>query len=118
MDHQQGTGGDALKIDNWPQAVVVVAGILATGGVVVFLVSAGWSGEAIGAFATLTIGLFAGQFAATRKAAVVEAKTDQQTTQLDTIQRQTNGMADAERRQLAEDTAHAVIRRMTGGTGQ
>lgn len=111
-------GDESLKIDSWPQAIVAVAGILATGGVVVFLASAGWSGEAIGAFASLALGIIASQFVSARKAAVVEAKTDQQTATLATIKAQTNGMADAERKQLAEDTAAAVIRRMTGGTGQ
>lgn len=103
-----------LKIDNWPQAVVIVSGILATGGVVVCLVNAGWSGEAIAAFATLAVGLFAGQLATARKASSVDAKTDQQTKQLAVIQEQTNGHSDDERHALAVEAAEHAIRKVTG----
>jgi hypothetical protein len=102
-----------MKIDSWPQATVIISGVLATTGVVIFLVSAGWSGDAIGAFVTLALGLFAGQLANARKTATVDAKTDAQTDQLDLIQRQTNGLTAAERHAIAVDAAEHAIRKFT-----
>lgn len=102
-------GDKPLKIDSWPQAIVAVAGIAATAGVVVFLAGAGWSGEAIGAFATLALGIVATQFVQTRKTAQVEAKTDQQSETLDQIVRQTNGKSDAELDEIAGRAAVQVI---------
>lgn len=103
-----------MKIDNWPQATVIIFGILATGGVVVFLAGAGWSAEAIGAFVALAIGLFAGQVATARKTAQLDAKQDAQSAQLVKIVRQTNGQSDAERTAIATEAAEHVIRRLTG----
>lgn len=95
-------GDKPLKIDSWPQAIVAVAGIAATAGVVVFLASAGWNAEAIGAFATLALGIVATQFVQTRKTAQVEAKTDQQSEVLDTIVAQTNGKSEQELEEIAD----------------
>jgi hypothetical protein len=95
-------GDDALKIDSWPQAMVICVGLLATAGVVGFLVSAGWSSEAIIAFATLAVGLFAGQLVQARKGATVEAKTDQQTATLAQLVDQTNGKSEAELDEIAD----------------
>lgn len=80
-----------LKIDSMPQAIVVTAGIFATSGLVGFLVWSGWSAEAIIGFAVLALGLFAGQYAAVRKASQVDAKQDQQSAKLDRVVKQTNG---------------------------
>lgn len=109
MKHALTRGDDPLKIDSWPQALVLAVGLLVTGGVVIFLVSAGWSSEAIIAFGTLAAGLFTGQAIATRKASTVEAKTDQQTAQLDTLLEQTNGKSDAELDEIAGRAAVKVI---------
>lgn len=100
-----GERGDAVKIDSWPQAVVVVVGLVATAGVTVALVHAGWSGEAIIGFATLAAGLFAGQLVSARKASAIEAKTDHQTEKIDTIVEQTNGRSDAEIEAIAARAA-------------
>lgn len=83
--------GDALNVKSWPQAAVLIAGIVAVGGVVVFLVNAGWDGPTIAGFAALALGVITGQSVIAHRSAVVEAKTDKQTKQLDTIVRQTNG---------------------------
>lgn len=114
MEPTSTRGDEPLKIDNWPQAAVIVSGILATGGVVVFLVSAGWSGEAIGAFATLALGLFAGQVATARKTSQLDAKQDAQSAQLVKIVRQTNGLQDAERTAIAREAAEHTVRKLTG----
>jgi hypothetical protein len=99
------------KIDSWPQAVVAVSGLVATGAIVVALVWAGWSGEAIIGFAALAAGLFTGQYVNTRRASAVEAKTDQQTQTLATIVRQTNGLSHEEREKLADEAAdRAAVR--------
>lgn len=107
MDHQ--SGGEPMKIDTLPQAIVAAAGIVATAGVVIFLVWAGWSAEAIGAFATLALGIVASQFVNARKSAQVEAKTDQQTVKLDTIVEQTNGMSTLERKAIAREAADMAV---------
>ena len=100
-----------VKVDSWPQAVVAASGVVATGGIVVALVWAGWSGEAIIGFAALAAGLFTGQYVTTRRASAVEAKTDQQTQTLATIVRQTNGLSEAEREKLADEAAdRAAVR--------
>lgn len=98
-----------MKIENWPTAIVVCAGILCTGGVVFFLVDAGWSSEAIIAFGTLAVGVFAGQAVNARKVSQVEAKTDAQSEKLDTIVEQTNGMSTAQIEQVAETAAARAI---------
>lgn len=100
-----------IKISTWPQAVVAASGLLATAGIVVALVMAGWSGEAIAGFAALVLGLATGQYVQTRKASVVEAKTDQQTEMLETVVRQTNGLGDQEREDIAERIAHKIMTR-------
>jgi hypothetical protein len=97
------------KIDSWPQAIVVTAGVLVTGAVVVALAFAGWSSEAIIGFGTLAIGVFAGQYVQTRKTAQIEAKTDQQSEQLATIVEQTNGKTEAELDEIADRAALRVI---------
>lgn len=109
MKHALSRGDEALKIDSWPQAIVVSVGLVATAGVIGFLVSAGWSAEAIIGFATLAIGLFAGQAVTARKAATVEAKTDQQSETLAQIASQTNGKHDAELDEIADRAAVKVI---------
>jgi hypothetical protein len=98
-----------IKISSWPQAVVVVVGVLVTGAVVVALVLAGWSGEAIVGFAALVAGLFTGQYVQTRKASTIEAKTDHQSQQLQTIVEQTNGRSEAELDEIADRAALRVI---------
>jgi hypothetical protein len=98
-----------LKIDSWPQAIVIAVGLVVTVGLVMFLVNAGWSAEAIIGFATLAIGLFASQFVQTRKAATVEAKTDQQTETLAKIVEQTNGKSEAELDEIADRAAVKII---------
>ena len=108
-------GDSDLKIDSWPQAIVAVAGIAATAGVVIFLVGAGWSGEAIGAFATLALGIVASQFVQTRKTAQVEAKTDAQSETLETIRQQTNGRSEAELDEVADRAAVKVIEAYRNG---
>lgn len=114
MSHPGGTmgrqsRGDAVKIDNWPQAFVIGVGLVTIAGLVVFLVQAGWTGETIIGFATLALGLFAGQVVQARKTAAVEAKTDQQTETLATIVEQTNGRSEAELDELAGRAAVKVI---------
>jgi hypothetical protein len=99
-----------LKIDNTPQAIVWSTGILAIAGLVGFLAWAGWQTETIIGFATLALGLIAAQAANARKTAVVEAKTDNQTQDLQTLLHQTNGglsatVADA----VEKGIARAVI---------
>jgi hypothetical protein len=84
-------GGVKLKIDNTPTAIVASVGIMAAAGLAAFLVSAGWSAEAIIGFAVLALGLITGQAVNARKTATIEAKTDQQTGTLETIARQTDG---------------------------
>jgi Flp pilus assembly protein TadB len=94
-----------LKISTLPQAIVAAAGILAVAAVVVSLALAGWSPEAIVGFGILAATQFVALYLQTRRTAVVEAKTDQQTEQLDTIVRQTNGMTDEDRARVAEEAA-------------
>lgn len=98
-----------MKIDNWPTAAVIVAGIASTAVVVYFLVDAGWSSEAIIAFGTLAVGVFAGQAVNARKTAQIEAKTDAQSATLETIVEQTNGMSTAQIEQVAETAAARAI---------
>lgn len=104
-----------IKINNWPQAIVAAAGLIAISGIIVALVLAGWSAESIIGFAALAAGLVTGQYVQTRKAAVVEAKTDVQTEMLETVVAQTNGLSEAERRAIAEHAAEAMLRRLRPG---
>jgi len=83
--------GVKVKINNWPTAIVAVVGLLTVGAVLVLLVNAGWSGEGIAAFVSLTLGIVATHLVNIRRTSSVEAKTDAQSQQLDTIARQTNG---------------------------
>ena len=100
-----------MKISTLPQAIVAAAGILAVAAVVVSLALAGWSPEAIVGFGILAATQFVALYLQTRRTAVVEAKTDHQTDQLDTIVQQTNGMSEAERERLADDAAdRAAVR--------
>lgn len=94
-----------LKINGWPQAIVAITGVFATAAIIVALILAGWSAEAIVGFAVLAVGLFTGQVVNARNASKVEAKTDHQTDTLATIVRQTNGLSDADRARLAEEAA-------------
>ncbi len=80
-----------MKITSWPQAVVVVAGLIAVAGIVISLVSAGWDAETIIALATAAAAITAGQYVQTRRASELDAKQDQQSVVLDTVARQTNG---------------------------
>lgn len=104
-----------MKINSWPQAIVAVTGIVAVAGIVVSLALAGWDAEAIIGFASLAVALVVGQYVQTRRAAVVEAKTDQQTQTLHTIERQTNGLSSAERQDIAVRAAQAVLDRQARG---
>lgn len=98
-----------MKINSWPQAIVAVTGILTIAAIVVSLALAGWTAEAIVGFASLAGALVVGQFIQTRRAAVVEAKTDQQTETLHVIERQTNGRSSAELQAVADRAAQAVL---------
>jgi hypothetical protein len=104
-----------MKIDSLPQAIVLTAGIVVTGGIVVALAFAGWSSEAIIGFGTLALGLFAGQYVNTRKSATIEAKTDEQSTKLDKIVSQTNGLSEAERDDIAERAAIKIAHMYRSG---
>jgi hypothetical protein len=105
-DSEQGESVDRfIKISNWPQAVVAVAGLFAAVGAFWAMLSADVPFEvAVGAVMTI-LGLSGGQLAIARRAASTEAKTDRQTQQLTTIVKQTNGMSEAERRTIAEEAA-------------
>jgi hypothetical protein len=91
LSSTNGIGGAMLKIDNTPTAIVASVGILAVAGLAGFLVSAGWSSGAIIGFATLALALFGGQAINARKTATIEAKTDDQSSTLEQIAKQTNG---------------------------
>jgi hypothetical protein len=91
MEPAVSRGDTPLKIDTTPQAIVASVGIVATACLVGFLVWSGWNGETIVGFGALAIGLFAANFATTRKAAQLDAKQDQQSAKLDTVVRQTDG---------------------------
>lgn len=111
------TRGDAqmIKIDSWPQAIVLITGIAASAAVFAFLVAAGWKEGSIAAMVTLVVGQFVGLYVTTRKASIVEAKTDAQTHQLTTIARQTNGRSDDELQAVAERAAEAVMAKFSIG---
>lgn len=100
-----------LKVESWPQAAVVITGLITAAAVLVLLVRAGWSVDGIVAAAVAVAGIFTGQFVTTRKASVVEAKTDAQTETLDVIARQTNGVSTDERQDIAERAATTALRR-------
>lgn len=91
MEPAVSRGETPLNVKSWPQAAVLIAGVIAVGGVVVCLANAGWDGQTITAFAALALGVITGQGVMAHRSSVVEAKTDQQTEQLATIARQTNG---------------------------
>ena len=111
MEPAVSRGDTDLKINSMPQAIVACVGLVCVTGVTIALALAGWSGEAIVAFAGLAAAMVAGQFVQTRRAAVVEAKTDRQTETLDTIVRQTNGMSEEDRERLADEAAdRAAVR--------
>lgn len=80
-----------MKINNGPQAAVAIAAIVAVSAIVISLVLAGWSAEAIIGMAAAAVALATGQLVNARRTSVVEAKTDQQSETLDTIRHQTNG---------------------------
>jgi hypothetical protein len=84
-------GDTPLNIKTWPQAIVAVAGLAAVAGILVALVLAGWSSEAVVGFAVAIAGIATGQYVNTRKTSELDAKQDQQSTKLDTVVRQTNG---------------------------
>lgn len=113
MDHLSNGRGEPvkLKIDSWPQAAVIMTGLVTLGAMLWMLVRAGWGADSIVAFAALAVGTFTGQTIAARKASVVEAKTDAQTESLEVIKRQTNGVSLAERQDIAERAAAAALRR-------
>lgn len=107
-----------MKINSWPQAIVAVTGIVAVAGIVVSLALAGWNAEAIAGFASLALALVVGQYVQTRRASVVEAKTDQQTETLHTIERQTNGLSNAERQDIAVRAAYIALEQQKYQDGQ
>jgi hypothetical protein len=80
-----------LKINTVPQAIVASVAIVSVAALVGFLVWSGWSAASIVAFASLAAGLFAGQYVTSRKAALLDAKQDQQSVKLDRVVAQTNG---------------------------
>jgi hypothetical protein len=100
---------ERVKIDSWPTAIVTVAGLACGTVAVLFLFKSGASLEAIGAFAVIVVGMFAGQIVQARKASTVEAKTDQQTEMIERVVRQTNGLSAAERQDIAERAAVAMV---------
>jgi hypothetical protein len=104
-----------LKIDSWPQAVVITAAIVTGGAALVLLVARGADLPTIAAFIAAAFGVFAGQLATARKTSTVEAKTDQQSATLATIQEQTNGRSEQELQHVAELTALAVVAAMKQG---
>jgi hypothetical protein len=105
-----------LKIDSWPQAIVLVTGILGLVGLVAFLSAAGWSEGGIAGMVTLLLAVVTGQYMNARKASVVEAKTDAQTDQLTQIAKQTNGLSGTERQEIAERAVDAVLARQAAQT--
>jgi hypothetical protein len=110
MEPALSRGDTPLKINSWPQAVVAGVGILAVAGIVIALALAGWSAEAIIGFGGLALALVTGQYVQTRRAAVVEAKTDQQTNTLEVIADQTNGRL---RATVADAVEHGIQRAVT-----
>jgi hypothetical protein len=88
MGTNQGKGL-IMKVENWPTAAVLIGGLALTAATLWFLAQAGWSAETIIAFGTLAVGLFTGQAVNARKVSRVDAKTDQQTAQLDQLVEQT-----------------------------
>lgn len=100
-----------MKINNTAEAIVWCVGILAAAGVVIGLAVAGWSSEAIIGFAILALGQVAGQAVNARKAATIEAKTDQQTVKIDEIARHTDG-------ELHETVAAAVANGVARATNR
>jgi Na+-transporting methylmalonyl-CoA/oxaloacetate decarboxylase gamma subunit len=99
-------GDGPLKITNaW--AFVAGVGLFCLFGMIVALAFAGWKPESItGMFLGLAT-LLAAVTAAVRKAEVVEAKTDQQSESLATIERQTDGELKAA---IAEAVAEGIDR--------
>jgi hypothetical protein len=91
-----------LNIKTWPQAIVAVAGVLAVAGILIALVLAGWSSEAVVGFAVAIAGIATGQYVNTRKTSELDAKQDQQSAKLDTVVRQTNGEMSAAIAQAVE----------------
>lgn len=121
MTHPDGTIGPlsredaALKIESWPQAAVVISGVVALSGLAGALAVAGWSPEAITGFVLAVAGIVAGQYVQTRRTSEMTAKTDQQTRMLHTVVSQTNGLSDADRQDIAERAAAEMARRLRPG---
>lgn len=103
MEGSLSRGYGELKINSGPQAAVAIAGIVAVAGMLVALILAGWSPEAIVGFVVAIAGVAAGQFMNTRKAAEIDAKTDVQTEKIDTIVEQTNGQMRAAISEAVQD---------------
>lgn len=101
-----------MKIQSWPQAAVVIAGVVALAGLTGALALAGWSPEAISGFVLAIAGILAGQYVQARKTSEVSAKTDEQTELLHTVVSQTNGLSDAERQDIAERAAAEMLRKL------
>lgn len=91
MEPAVSRGYGPLKITSWPQAAVVVAGLIAIAVITIALVSAGWDAETIIALAAAAAAIVTGQYVQTRRASELDAKQDQQTRKIDTVVRQTNG---------------------------
>lgn len=105
-------GDGKLKIQSWPQAVVVVSGVVALAGLTAALALAGWSPEAISGFVLAIAGIVAGQYVQARKTSEVNAKTDEQTELLHTVVSQTNGLSETERQDIAERAAAEMLRKL------
>lgn len=103
-----------IKISNWPQAAVAIAGLVAICGLVWTLSHAGLPPEAIIGAVLTVAGISGGQLAIARRAASTEAKTDDQSQQLQTIVRQTNGLSETERQRLVEDAADQAAVKIAG----
>jgi hypothetical protein len=104
-----------IQIQSWPQAAVVIAGIIAISALGTALIMAGWSSEAIVGFVIAIAGIVTGQYVQARKTSEVVAKTDQQTEMLETVVAQTNGLSEAERRAIAEMAAESMLRKLRPG---
>lgn len=107
-----------MNIKSWPQATVATAGVLAVAGILVALVLAGWSSEAIIGFAVAIAGIAAGQYVQTRNTSAIDAKQDQQSVKLDTVVRQTDGeLKEAIAVAVQDGIARAVEQRKADGRG-
>ena len=95
--------------------VVIVAGIIGLLGLVIGLaVFAKWSEGAIIAMVTAFGAMFVNAFMTVRNQAKTAQTLDAQDVKLDTVVRQTNGMSEAERQDIAERAALSVVAQFRG----